>query len=253
MEEKMGTILADTLYSKEMRIDWNYSVYLPNDYQKGTTDVWFLLHGANGHQLNLLERIDLKEHLDKMNATDVFVFVDGFNSFYIDGPGISMESAILKDLIPHIEKLYEPQQKHIAGISMGGHGALRLALKYPNMFKNVGALSPAVWYEMNESIYTYSWHVFRDENGEYLHGKWNEAHPSSYLENASAIQSRFFVMTGQKDEAVSSTNVEKLAHSMIDKGLDVKWILDEKGDHSWPFWDKAIMEMLKYFQEKSKL
>ncbi len=245
----MGTVLTDTFYSKVLGIDWNYSVYIPEDYQKGKSELWFLMHGANGHQLNFLERIDMKKHLDAIETKDVFVFVDGFNSFYLDGPGIAMESALMKDLIPEMKERYGSSAINLAGISMGGYAALRLSFKYSNSFSKVAAISPAVWSVMKEGTATYHWHVFRDKKGQFDHEMWSKEHPSSYLSSLKDHQTRYFIMTGKQDEAVAYQEVEKLYHDMKKMNLDVVYCLDETGSHAWPFWDVAMQKMLQYFED----
>ena len=73
----------------------------------------------------------------------IIVTPDGFTSFYIntaDGK-LNYEDFFIKELIPHIEKTYkvkaEKRFRGIAGLSMGGYGALMYALKYPNLFVSI--------------------------------------------------------------------------------------------------------------------
>ena len=51
----------------------------------------------------------------------IAVFIDGYNSFYYDGPGLAMETAIIHDLIPFIDKTYNTlaskEGRIIGGIS----------------------------------------------------------------------------------------------------------------------------------------
>lgn len=249
MEVKMGTVITNTFYSKALGIDWNYSVYLPKEPIQEDAELWFLFHGAYGHQLNFLERIDMKRHLDTLETKDIFVFVDGFNSFYIDGPGIAMETALMKEMIPYFEEQYGIEKSNLAGISMGGYGALRLSLKHPDRFNKVAAISPAIWYEMGEGVPTYDWHVFRDRKGAFKHRLWQREHPSSYLALNGKNQTRYFLMTGKKDGAVPYLDVDKFYKEMKHLKFDVHYDLDEDGDHSWPFWDRAMLKMLSYFED----
>jgi len=69
--------------------------------------------------------------------------------FYIDAtqtpwaPHFKMESYITRDLIAIVESAFPLQAKRsILGHSMGGHGALTLAMKYPALFKSVSAFAP---------------------------------------------------------------------------------------------------------------
>ncbi len=69
--------------------------------------------------------------------------------FYIDAtqapwaPHFKMESYITRDLIAAVEGAFPLQAKRsIFGHSMGGHGALTLAMKHPHLFKSVSAFAP---------------------------------------------------------------------------------------------------------------
>lgn len=69
--------------------------------------------------------------------------------FYVDAtqspwaPHFNMESYVTRDLIAAVDSAFPLQQKRaIFGHSMGGHGALTLAMKYPHLFKSVSAFAP---------------------------------------------------------------------------------------------------------------
>lgn len=69
--------------------------------------------------------------------------------FYIDAteapwaPHFSMESYITRDLISAVEQGFGLAPKRsVFGHSMGGHGALTLAMKHPSLFKSVSAFAP---------------------------------------------------------------------------------------------------------------
>jgi len=71
----------------------------------------------------------------------IIVMPDGFtDSWYVDSLVYQMESAIIDDLIPYIESKYSIDKniRYIAGLSMGGYGALRFVLLYPDYFKGAG-------------------------------------------------------------------------------------------------------------------
>jgi S-formylglutathione hydrolase len=70
--------------------------------------------------------------------------------FYVDAtqapwkPHFQMETYITQDLIEVIEANFpsDPQRRGILGHSMGGHGALTLAMNHPHLYKSVSAFSP---------------------------------------------------------------------------------------------------------------
>lgn len=78
----------------------------------------------------------------------VIVMPSASTTWYVDRKE-NMESAIIKDLIPQIEKTYRVMNDRagrvIGGESMGGYGSLRFVLKYPEMFAAAALMSPAIY------------------------------------------------------------------------------------------------------------
>jgi len=73
-------------------------------------------------------------------------------SFYVDATQapwaehFQMERYITRDLLSAVEGQFpvDPTRRGISGHSMGGHGALTLALRHPQLFRSVSAFSPIV-------------------------------------------------------------------------------------------------------------
>ena len=118
-------------YSETLKQDCNYSVYLPASYDENNKaqayPVIYLMHGVGGHQLNMIERFSTPDILNDLIGSGelpecIAVFIDGYNSFYYDGPGLAMETAIIHDLIPFIDKTYNTlaskEGRIIGGLSM---------------------------------------------------------------------------------------------------------------------------------------
>lgn len=156
-----GELLIDrTLPSPALGGDIRYSVYLPSSAGPAGArfPVVYLLHGLGGGQREWLRGGQVDEMLDRLIGTGsieptIAVMPEAGKSWYVDsrrfgGPG-DYETAIVRDLVAGIDANYptlaEAQHRGIAGISMGGHGALRLAFAYPDVFSAVAALSPGIW------------------------------------------------------------------------------------------------------------
>jgi len=82
---------------------------------------------------------------------DLFiVMVEGGNGWYTDSatvPADKYESYILSELIPDVEKRFrvstQREGRAIAGLSMGGYGAMKFGLKHPEMFALTASMSGA--------------------------------------------------------------------------------------------------------------
>ena len=131
-----------------------YAVILPPVYdQSGPLPLCLVLHGGGGSHQNLVDSKPIFDELWKSEAMPNMVLASAGTSplgFYLDHPGskIRWESFIAHDFIAHLRHTYnvgvDRNSTIIMGTSMGGHGALRIALKNPDSFAAVAALEPAL-------------------------------------------------------------------------------------------------------------
>jgi enterochelin esterase-like enzyme len=139
--------------SKAMGKDVGFNIYLPAEYATSPGKrypVIYWLHGAGGHESQGLAQAAL---LDKaitaglMPPTIMVIPNGGKRSEYRDWPqqGVMAESMLIKELIPLVDARFRtapaPFGRAIEGMSMGGNGSLKLALKYPEMFGSVLAIA----------------------------------------------------------------------------------------------------------------
>lgn len=149
---------VDTLAipSTAMGKTYNAAVVLPNSYSKSKTKypVMYLLHGAYGHFRDWLKstpnKMTVKDLADQYDIIIVMPEGETF-SFYLDSPvnkGSQFETYITKEVIQKIDQTYrtihEKKGRVITGLSMGGHGALYLATKHPDLYAAAGSMSGAV-------------------------------------------------------------------------------------------------------------
>jgi len=149
---------VDTLAipSTAMGKTYNAAVVLPNSYSKGKAKypVMYLLHGAYGHFRDWLKstpnKMTVKDLADQYDIIIVMPEGETF-SFYLDSPvnkGSQFETYITKEVVQKIDQTYrtihEKKGRVITGLSMGGHGALYLATKHPDLYAAAGSMSGAV-------------------------------------------------------------------------------------------------------------
>jgi S-formylglutathione hydrolase FrmB len=151
-----------TVQSAALGRSFPVSIYRPDGPAPASGwPVLYLLHGLNGCNRDWPSLGGVQKTLNRMIATRrikpmLVAMPDGGNSWYVDsaavgGPG-NYETALLDDLPKAIEQNYPVQRERggraIAGLSMGGFGALRLALKRPDRYVAVASLSGAIWQNM---------------------------------------------------------------------------------------------------------
>lgn len=128
------------------------SVHLPSDYISSTKryPVIYFLHGVGGDETSdiegfmsflqpLIERYALPE--------PIVVFPNGGSSQYQG----QVEPMIIEELIPYIDNRYrtiaQTESRIATGFSMGGAGAVRLAIRYPNVFGGAASWAGGMWHK----------------------------------------------------------------------------------------------------------
>lgn len=162
-----GKVVAETATFKSLEANLlgesatrQFAVYLPPSYQQGHKHypAIYLLHGFSDtykmwledpHAGNLPLLMDKLIHAGNMREMMV-IMVDGANklggSFYTNSVTTgNWEDYVTYDLVDYIDKKYRTiarsSSRGIAGHSMGGYGALKIAMKHPDVFGAVYALS----------------------------------------------------------------------------------------------------------------
>lgn len=138
-----------------------YRVVVPANYttsaqEKQRYPVLYLLHGFTGHYDNWVSQTKLAEYASAYNF--IIVTPEGNNGWYTDSatvPTDKYESYLLQELMPDVQSRYRTMEtregRAIAGLSMGGYGALKFGIKHPELFAFAaslsGALDAAAWTE----------------------------------------------------------------------------------------------------------
>ena len=148
-----------TFESPSLKRASQYGVFLPKGYSDAANKdkrypvvVW--LHGLWENHTRFHERGE-SGALDQAAGAGlipelIFVTPNGGNSFYLNGKESgAYEDLIAKDLLPELEKSLriakQREQRVLMGNSMGGGGALRIALKHPELFGTVATHSAALF------------------------------------------------------------------------------------------------------------
>jgi len=109
--------------------------------------VCYLLHGLSDDHTSWARRTSIERHVAGLPL--IVVMPDGGRGFYcdaVDGP--AYERYLLEDVIGFVDHTFhtmpERQGRVIGGLSMGGYGAIKLALKYPQLFCSAVSHSAAL-------------------------------------------------------------------------------------------------------------
>ncbi len=135
--------------SVSLQREMQYRVILPAKVSKGEVlPVIYLLHGGGGGFRDWSNYSDVAKY-----AAQGFLLVmpEGGSAYYTnaaDRPQDRYEDYIVHDLLSDVESRFPVSrsraQRAIVGISMGGFGAVKIGLKYPELFSFAGGISPAL-------------------------------------------------------------------------------------------------------------
>lgn len=176
-----GRVRTDTLWSQSLGTRKTLTVYLPPSYEQKTTQrypVLIYLHGLGGNERNWVDAGLLHRTMDSLVAAGgpeaIIAMPDGDDSWYTTFASLPDMAAcradttrredaasfcvpwphyddyIARDLVAYLDRSYRTRamraHRAIAGLSMGGYGAISLALAYPDVFaaaaSHSGVLSP---------------------------------------------------------------------------------------------------------------
>lgn len=124
------------------------AVVITPDHAEG--DLFPTVYMLNGYTGDYTSWCKLRPDLDSLAEVYQIVIVmpDGRDSWYWDTDEMKMETFFIEDLVPYIDKHFPTYQdgklRAITGLSMGGHGALWLSLRHPDVWNNAGSMSGGV-------------------------------------------------------------------------------------------------------------
>lgn len=134
--------------SQSLGEERNFNILLPTDYDSSTSryPVLYLLHGFGDNQSGWSLNTNLSGYAAAHKI--IIVMPDGSNSYFVNSaadPKARFEDYIVEDLVDYVDTHYRsiplPRARALAGLSMGGYGAMFLGLKHYKLFTAIGAFS----------------------------------------------------------------------------------------------------------------
>jgi putative tributyrin esterase len=228
-----------------------YDVVLPPGYglvtSRGTRyPVLYLLHGWGGHHDAWLKYSDLKQYAAEHRL--IIVTPEGENGWYTDGAGGSnerFESYFLEELIPDVDRRFrtitERRGRGLAGLSMGGYGSMKFALKHPELFafaaSTSGALDAASRTDEATIMQTFGEPGSRVRTENDLPRLARE-----FPEERKDLLPFLYLDCGEKDPWFAANR--DFAGILFERKLAYEY-RQVPGDHVWPYWNKQLREIMR--------
>ena len=247
----------------------NYSVYLPPDYEMSQRSypVVYLLHGYSDNETAWVQFGEVNASADRAIANRdippmIIVMPDAGVSWYInsfDGSN-PFEDILIQEFIPYIDKTWSTRKtrefRAVAGLSMGGYGALILSIKNPDVFSSCAAFSAAVFTdnevkEMSEDRYErFFKNIYGPEtNSNRLTQHWHEhsvIHLINTLPEDQLKRVSFYIDNGDDDFLFEGNAMLHIA--MRKRGVPHQFRVRD-GAHNWTYWRTHITQGLKFIGE----
>jgi S-formylglutathione hydrolase FrmB len=297
VEPSNGEVRTAKLSSAALGADKAYVVYLPAGYD--TSDrrypVIYMLHGLGGDETNWVGPGKLAETADAMQLQAIVVMPDGDTGFYVNGatqpdkdaclrtapvfsPGEDPEAFcvshpryddyITVDLVAHVDATYrtiaDRNGRGIGGLSMGGFGALELAMRHQDVFAAAASHSgvTSILYD-GPHPYVAGKAVFATEvatRGKQIEpiggllrsifgpdvATWRAHDPSLLAAELDDGDLALYLDCGTEDEFLLQDSAAYLHDLLTERGVHHDYYVGP-GHHDFAFWADRIDDSLAFF------
>ena len=245
-----ATVDTIEVYSASMQKKIKTVVIKPENSKTTAIPTLYLLHGYSGNYSNWVTKAPyIKTLVDRYNY--MVVCPDGgFGSWYWDIEGdnnYQYDTFVSKELIAHIENNYNvckhKSGRAITGLSMGGHGAMYLGIKHPEVFGAIGSTAGGVDFRP----FPNNWEIAK-RLGEYAENKtkWEEHTVMEMLHLIKPNSFKLIVDCGTEDffYPVNQQLHQKLTYLNIPHTY-----ITMPGKHNWDYWSQSIPLQMAFFDQ----
>ncbi|HUJ59469.1 MAG TPA: alpha/beta hydrolase family protein [Kofleriaceae bacterium] len=300
-ETPKGKVSTEHFHSASLGVDKDYVVYLPADYDTKPSErfpVFYYLHGLGGDENSWLKGGHIDQAADQLGLEAIIVMPDGDAGFYVDsvtpvdydacmktGKGQfvptedhakacvktpAYEDYIVKDLIAEIDGKYRTIARRdgraIAGLSMGGFGALELAMRHPDVFSATASHSgvdallyagphPYVAGKMQPVTDVSTWGDKVPVIGTWVRSlfgpkldNWKAHDPSLLADKLEPGKLAIYLDCGTEDDYGLDAQAAYLHDQLTARKIDHAYF-EGPGKHDFAFWGPRLPESLKFLRD----
>jgi putative tributyrin esterase len=253
-------LLTDSLYAPSLQRTKRFMVLLPVQYDSiSRYPVLYLLHGLGGDYTNWTTLTRIYDY--SADHRCIIVMPDGEDSWYANSVGNAkdrFDDYLSDDLPSYVRQKYpiDTLRQGIAGLSMGGYGALTQAVRHPGRYIFAGSLSGSVnvprdieQREKNSALLPTAWNLKRifGEQSNPARSAYDllilaaRANPDSlpYLYLAIGIQDPLPGFLAGHRDLVAILARREIAYEYH----------ETPGAHTWKYWEREVRPLLARFDE----
>ena len=225
-----------------------FTAIVPDD-KPGPFPVLYLLHGLSDDHTAWARRSNIERYVQ--NLPLIVVLPNAERSFYTDAKELyksAYETYLIKDVMGFVDRTFQtiPTRagRVIAGLSMGGYGAFKLALKHPDKFCAAVSHSGAVDFARGDFT--------RDDDWGHEWSKIMGSHPAGGSDDIFALAETIDRAQLPALRFDCGTEDFLLDHNRaLDARLTALGIphdyVEHPGGHDWPYWNRYVLDTLKFF------
>lgn len=241
------TLLNTSFRTNFLHTYFKTTIVIPDSGKKNYKAVW-LLHGYTADDTTWMRNVNIEQLAAKYDLA--VIMPEGRNAFYTDSNFIPYYSFFVKELMPKIQGMLpisdKAEDNYIAGVSMGGYGALKIGFLNPDKISKIAAMSPVADIE----------HFRNNEKSPMPINTFDTIFDSDKKVEENQIINIFNQF--QPDQKVLHLCGD--ADFMRDDNLALKEFLENelkgnykwmpvKGDHSWTTWSANIDQVLNWLSK----
>ena len=245
-------VLTIDFASKQLKMNTLLTVVLPDSVRMEDTPlskrkVLWLLHGLSEDATSWLRCSMIEQYIQEEGM--VAVLPSGGRSMYCDNVlGQNYFSYIADELPEYLSKVFGLSRKkeynYIAGSSMGGMGAMKIALTYPERYAAVGSLAglldlePMIPQLTDDMKNEFSFLMEAANNI-----KHSPLNPPALLDPKKDKALKIYVACGLQDDLLPLNYTFKQRADEL--GVDIKYVFED-GTHNWDFWNRQIKLFIEF-------
>ena len=207
--------------------------------------VLYLLHGYSDDQTIWQRRTSVERYAASHNLA---IIMPGVNhSFYCNEEYGERYWDYVSDELPRMMHRFfrlsdKPEDTFVAGLSMGGYGAMKLALNFPERFGAAASFSGAVDIASTRQRHERNWK--RITGGKSIRGTESDLMHMLKVNGAAERKPRLYVSCGTADFLYGQH--ERFIPALKKAGWDVTHYEEPDATHEWGFWDREIRKFIEF-------
>lgn len=217
----------------------------------------YLFHGLTQNRTDWMRRSSIERYAERYRIAVIMPEVD--RSWYTDTAYGANYFTFVSEELPGVCRGYfrgmsdKREDNFVAGLSMGGYGALKVALTCPEKFGGCASLSGALDITRKNRPFNLSeWRAIFDFNMESpleLEGSKHDLY-ALVRKNYEAGEKfpKMYIWCGTEDSPALFKNSQDF-HKLLDELNIDHFYQESQGDHSWKWWDLHVQDALRFLFE----